>query len=603
MPYFIAAPCIDVMDKSCIEECPVDCIYEGDRKLYINPRECIDCGACEPVCPETAIFTDIKAPAEVEASPPTTASSSPRPCPAARPRWATPAAAPRSEWSARTPRWCAPGQPGTSPQTSQQTSHQPAQDPLSTRVQARGITVRPIASNDVKGVGMAKSGRVFVRGITSMEYDLKDVRDAQLAAPRVRNDSVVVDDAKVGHSGDSAKSKTWWRLGPGDDPFLTQTLQVHFVQLPPHSSNSGHGHQNEAAFYILEGRGYEIHDGQRYDWSKDDLVFVHTDSIHRHFNPYDEQATCLVIKAKCSWMFLGLIQQGKSGPIANEEKFGPREDWSQIWTPGVLDRKKVVKPPTPPGRPPRWAGSACCPRRTAPTSACSAWTVSSWTSRPAAGPANAGTWPTRCSTCSAAPATACTGRSRPSWTRSTTRGSPRSRPGTRSPRATPCTCRRTRSPSTSARTASRCACCPARTACSGTWATTRWPTWRTPRVRAAGRGRGGAGMTEPGIKEQGAAAAVIWRDTDFAKGWAEGDSYRDLLSFPRHMAAVLIAADNPEPGIVVDIGSGPGDFLAVMLEQFPQARGVWTDVSEAMFDMARERLAPFGTGSTSTWST
>lgn len=101
-------------------------------------------------------------------------------------------------------------------------------------------------------------------------------------------------------------------------------------------------------------------------------------------------------------------------------------------------------------------------------------------------------------------------------------------------------------------------------------------------------------MTEPGIKEQGARSAAIWRDTDFARDWAEGDSYRDLLSFPRHMAAVLIAADHPEPGIVVDIGSGPGDFLAVMLEQFPQARGVWTDVSEAMFDMARERLAPFG---------
>lgn len=63
MPYFIASPCIDVMDKSCIEECPVDCIYEGDRKLYINPGECIDCGACEPACPETAIFVDFKAPA------------------------------------------------------------------------------------------------------------------------------------------------------------------------------------------------------------------------------------------------------------------------------------------------------------------------------------------------------------------------------------------------------------------------------------------------------------------------------------------------------------------------------------------------------------
>lgn len=63
MPYFIASPCIDVMDKSCIEECPVDCIYEGDRKLYINPGECIDCGTCEPACPQTAIFLDFKAPA------------------------------------------------------------------------------------------------------------------------------------------------------------------------------------------------------------------------------------------------------------------------------------------------------------------------------------------------------------------------------------------------------------------------------------------------------------------------------------------------------------------------------------------------------------
>jgi len=46
------------MDKSCVEECPVDCIYEGERKLYINPKECIDCGACEPVCPVEAISQD-----------------------------------------------------------------------------------------------------------------------------------------------------------------------------------------------------------------------------------------------------------------------------------------------------------------------------------------------------------------------------------------------------------------------------------------------------------------------------------------------------------------------------------------------------------------
>ncbi|CUR54081.1 Ferredoxin [metagenome] len=58
MPYVIASPCIDTMDRSCVEECPVDCIYEGERKLYINPKECIDCGACEPVCPVEAISQD-----------------------------------------------------------------------------------------------------------------------------------------------------------------------------------------------------------------------------------------------------------------------------------------------------------------------------------------------------------------------------------------------------------------------------------------------------------------------------------------------------------------------------------------------------------------
>ncbi|MGH2785403.1 MAG: ferredoxin [Actinomycetota bacterium] len=56
MTYIIAEPCIDVKDKACVEECPVDCIYEGPRMLYIHPDECVDCGACEPVCPVEAIF-------------------------------------------------------------------------------------------------------------------------------------------------------------------------------------------------------------------------------------------------------------------------------------------------------------------------------------------------------------------------------------------------------------------------------------------------------------------------------------------------------------------------------------------------------------------
>jgi NAD-dependent dihydropyrimidine dehydrogenase PreA subunit len=61
MTYIITQPCIDTMDQSCVDVCPVDCIHfeEGvDKMLYIDPDECIDCGACEPACPVSAIFAE-----------------------------------------------------------------------------------------------------------------------------------------------------------------------------------------------------------------------------------------------------------------------------------------------------------------------------------------------------------------------------------------------------------------------------------------------------------------------------------------------------------------------------------------------------------------
>jgi ferredoxin len=64
MTYVIAEPCIGTKDKSCVDVCPVDCIHGADEdpQLYINPEECIDCGACEPACPVTAIFVDYDVP-------------------------------------------------------------------------------------------------------------------------------------------------------------------------------------------------------------------------------------------------------------------------------------------------------------------------------------------------------------------------------------------------------------------------------------------------------------------------------------------------------------------------------------------------------------
>jgi ferredoxin len=72
MAYVICEPCIGVKDQSCVEACPVDCIhphrndpdFDNEPQLYIDPDTCIDCGACEPVCPVQAIYAESDVPAE-----------------------------------------------------------------------------------------------------------------------------------------------------------------------------------------------------------------------------------------------------------------------------------------------------------------------------------------------------------------------------------------------------------------------------------------------------------------------------------------------------------------------------------------------------------
>ena len=75
MSYIIGSPCVSVCDTICVDVCPVDCIHgpidiDGagmevsgmtpteliGKQLYIDPEECIDCGACLPECPVKAIY-------------------------------------------------------------------------------------------------------------------------------------------------------------------------------------------------------------------------------------------------------------------------------------------------------------------------------------------------------------------------------------------------------------------------------------------------------------------------------------------------------------------------------------------------------------------
>ena len=58
MTYIVNDKCIGCKHTDCVEVCPVDCFYEGENMLVINPDECIDCGVCEPECPVDAIQPD-----------------------------------------------------------------------------------------------------------------------------------------------------------------------------------------------------------------------------------------------------------------------------------------------------------------------------------------------------------------------------------------------------------------------------------------------------------------------------------------------------------------------------------------------------------------
>jgi trans-aconitate methyltransferase len=85
-----------------------------------------------------------------------------------------------------------------------------------------------------------------------------------------------------------------------------------------------------------------------------------------------------------------------------------------------------------------------------------------------------------------------------------------------------------------------------------------------------------------------------WRDARFAQAWQSQDRHKDLLDLPRRLTAALTVDDLPDEPVVLDIGSGPGAYLDVLLTELPTARGIWTDSSEPMLELARTSLAGYG---------
>lgn len=89
------------------------------------------------------------------------------------------------------------------------------------------------------------------------------------------------------------------------------TLTCFFEEFPPGGVSQRHGHMNGALFYILDGQGYEIHDGERFDWQAGDAAIIPEGCVHRHVNSdHDRPARVLVINPKRVYWFMNLRAQG-----------------------------------------------------------------------------------------------------------------------------------------------------------------------------------------------------------------------------------------------------------------------------------------------------
>jgi mannose-6-phosphate isomerase-like protein (cupin superfamily) len=167
----------------------------------------------------------------------------------------------------------------------------------------------------------SKKDRIFVRGIQGA-YSLKEELSKLRSMPRVRKGSTI-------KFRDGPQTYSRHYVEPKDG--ITQLFHLHMEEYAPGGRSQKHGHVNEAAFYILDGEGYEVHDGIRYDWKAGDVAIVHNNCVHQHFNASSTKpARALVIKTKPMYMFMNMLFQKQveprpATPAPGGENFKARE--------------------------------------------------------------------------------------------------------------------------------------------------------------------------------------------------------------------------------------------------------------------------------------
>jgi quercetin dioxygenase-like cupin family protein len=132
-----------------------------------------------------------------------------------------------------------------------------------------------------------------------------------------------------------------WKGGPGSygkkiinpqSAKVTQSIETHMEVYAPGGRNSKHGHMNSAVFFVLKGKGHDVHDGRRYDWEAGDAMIVENACVHQHFSDEtDDECILLVMKAKPLFLFMHMLFQKvaefpSKNPTPKELTFVPPGD-------------------------------------------------------------------------------------------------------------------------------------------------------------------------------------------------------------------------------------------------------------------------------------
>jgi gentisate 1,2-dioxygenase len=182
------------------------------------------------------------------------------------------------------------------------------------------VTNKDKFDDGAAGQSVYEKPRLYVREISGFTYSLYNELKKLRKIPRVIK----------GKDLEFKKGPQYFNcniLTPKYD--TAQALYSHLVVLAPGGKSQKHGHMNEAIFYILDGKGYDIHDGKRYDWKAGDIAIVPNACVHQHFNADSTHfARGLIIKSKPLYLFMNMlfqevVEEQPDKPVAGHEDFRP----------------------------------------------------------------------------------------------------------------------------------------------------------------------------------------------------------------------------------------------------------------------------------------